>query len=347
MAHAIKARLQTRSRPRVEGFVAFTNKPLVLGAHSAGLLVSGIAGLAYPAVGGILCALFTLSLWAETTGRFSLFRRLAPKGSSVNLVVPGDLPGAVGTLVISAPLDAPAWRPDTPSWLQRPLKAVLGAALVVTSLLTLSALAQPWGRPTQGMYVTALLVLAATVGLGVLIRRRTTGVDEDVSAPAVLIEVLRRLEADPLEHAEVWGVFTGCGHAYQNGMAAFLAMNRDRLPEPVLVLALDDPGRAPLQAVVSEGALVRRPHRPTGPALVERMRWAGHELPSIDLPAETDANAALLAGVRGLCLAGDPDTRPEPGNAAMAVDTVLGLARLYDGDLARVHARSAEAGVGA
>ena len=75
----------------------------------------------------------------------------------------------------------------------------------------------------------------------------------------------------------------------------------------MLVIALDDPGRAPIQAVVSEGALISRPHRPTGPALVERMRWAGHELPAIDLPAETDANAALLAGVRGLGIAGDPD----------------------------------------
>lgn len=336
MAHAIKGRLDNRRRPRLEGFVAFTNKPLVLGAHSAGLLVSGIAGLAYPAIGAILCGLFTASLWAETTGRFSLFRRLAPKASSTNLVVPGDLPGAVGTLVISAPLDAPSWRPDTPAWLRRPLRGVLAAAVVVTSLLTLSALAQPWGRPTQSMYVTALVVLAGTVGLGVLIRRRTTGVDEDVSGPAVLLELLRRFDDQPLEHAEVWAVFTGCGHAYQNGMGAFLAMNRERLPEPVLVIALDDPGRAPIRAVVSEGALLARAHRPTGPALVERMRWAGHDLPSIDLAAETDANAALHAGVRGLGIAGEPDARPDAESATAAVDVLVELARMYDGDLARL-----------
>lgn len=336
MAHAIKERLGPGSKARMEGFVAFTNRELVLGAHAAGLLISGILGLRVPLAGALLCGAFTLSLWAEATGRFSVFRRLAPKSPSYNLVVPGDRVDAVGTLVIGCPLDAPTWRPDTPKWLRRPLRATAVAAVVVTSLLTLSALAQPWGRPTQGMYLTALVILGITVGLGVLIRRRTTGVDEDVSGPAVMLELIRRFERDPLQNAEVWMVFTGCGHAYQNGMAAFLAMNRGRMPEPVLVVALDDPGRPPIRAVVSEGSLLAQHHRPTGPALVERLRWSGVEIPSIDLAGETDARAALLADVRGLGIAGDPDSRPDPSTALQASAIIERLARMYDQDLAEV-----------
>lgn len=336
MAHAVKERLPDGVKARVEGFVAFTNRELVLGAHATGLLVSGLLGLSKPMWGALFCALFTLSLWAENTGRFSLFRRFAPKLPSYNLVVPGDRATALGTLVISAPLDAPKWRPETPDWLKRPLKATVAAAIAVTSLLTLSALAQPWGRPTQGMYLTSLLVLVGTVVLGIMIRRRTTGLDEDVSGPAVLLELQRRFMVRPVEHTDVWIVFTGCGHAYQNGMAAFLAMNGDRLREPVLVVALDDPGRAPLRAVVSEGTLLSRAHRPTGPALVERLRWCGEDIPSIDLPGETDARAAQFGGLRGLAFAGDPDSPPDAASARRATDVIERLARLYDEDLARV-----------
>ena len=97
-----------------------------------GLLAGGGLGLLYPMSGALACAACTLSLWAESTGRFSLFRRVAPKSPSYNLLVPMPTDEALGTVVISAPLDAPAWRPDSPKWVRRPLKAVLGSAVIVT-----------------------------------------------------------------------------------------------------------------------------------------------------------------------------------------------------------------------
>jgi len=336
MLHAVKSRLPGSVRGRIEGFVAWNSPVIVIGFHALGLLAAGVLGLAYPMIGAGLCAAFTVSLFAESTGNFSLFRRVAPKSPSYNLIVPMERPKALGTVVISAPLDAPTWRPDSPKWLRRPLKAVLGSAVVVTTLLFLNVLAQPWGRPTQGMYITALGVLAITVGLGVIMRRRSQSVGEDASGPAVLLELVRRFSDDPPEHIEVWAVFTGCGHAYQNGMAAFLAMHGSSLPEPVFVLALDDPARAPLGGVVSEGPLYAQHHRPTGPALVERLRWSGVEIPAIDKAGVTDARAALLFGYRALALSGDDDAEPDPIAGERACSVAERIVRWFDADLARV-----------
>lgn len=335
MVHAVKARLGELPG-RIEGFVAFTSPALVLGAHAAGLLVAGSVGLYWPLVGAVLSALFTVSILAEGTGRFSLFRRVAPKSPSYNLVVPLRQDNALGSVVISAPLDSPRWTPDRPRWLRRPLQAVVMAAFVVTGLLLLNALAEPWGRPTQGMYVSSLVVLLATVVLGWVTQRRRGGVDEDASGAAVLLELLRRFEKDPAGDIEVWGVFTGCGHAYQNGMGAFLGMHGRHLPQPVFVLALDDPGRAPVGGVVREGALLAQHHRPTGPALVERLRWAGVEIPVVDKAGQTDARAALLAGYRALALSGDPTATSDPETALRACRVAERLTRWFGEDLARV-----------
>jgi hypothetical protein len=336
MLHDVKARLPAGLRGRIEGFVAWNSPMAVIGGHALGVLGAGVLGLFYPLIGTLLCAAFTVSLFAETTGRFSVFRRFAPKTPSYNLIVPMERASALGTVVISAPLDAPTWRPDRPKWMKRPLKAVFGAAVVVTSLLALSALAQPWGRPTQGMYSFSLVVLAGTVGLALLMRRRARAVGEDASGPAVLLEIVRRFHADPPARTAIWAVFTGCGHAYQNGMAAFLAMHGPTLPQPVFVVSLDDPGRPPVGGVVTEGSLYKQHHRPTGPALVERLRWAGVEIPAVDRPGETDARAAMLAGYRALALAGHDDSEPDPETAGRAADLAERIVRWFDEDLTRV-----------
>jgi hypothetical protein len=294
-----------------------------------------LLGLFAPVSATILCALFTASLWAEGTGRFSLLRWVLPKQASYNLVVRAAADPALGTVVLAAPLDIPRWRPDTPKWFRRPMQAVLGAASVVTVLLALRVLAQPWGRPSVGMYAAALGVLALSVAAGIVAHRRSGGVHDDASGPAALIELIRRFQQAPVRGVDLWFAFTGCGHAYQNGMHAFLAMRGNRMTSPILVIALDEPGRPPLGAVVAEGPLFGRPHRSTGPALVERLRWAGLRIPSVDHAGVTDARAALLWGYRALALSGG-SAPPSPELAVKAVDVTEALVRLYAFDVARV-----------
>lgn len=341
MLHQVRSRITPPSgtpegsRSRIEGFVAYTSPGLVIGSHALALFVAGLLGLYWPLFAAVMCVLVTVSLVGEGGGRFSVLRRVLPKSASYNLVWRREVEGSLGTLIVTAPLDTPRWRPQRPRWMRRPMQLLLAAAIVVSGVITLRALAEPWGRPTQGMYVGSLGVLAAAVGLGAVAHRRAAGVHEDASGPAVLLELIRRFDADPPPSLDVWAVFTGCGHAYQNGMHAFLAMRGGRLKEPVLVVALAEPGRPPLRAVVSEGPLWAQHHRPTGPALIERLRWAGLDLKEIDSPGITDARAAMLWGYRALALSGGKGV-PTVEDSVRAVEVAETIGRLYGEDLRRV-----------
>jgi hypothetical protein len=335
MLSLVRSRLPEGVKSRVESFVAYTSPGLIVGSHAFALLTFGLLGMRWPLPSALICALVTLSLVAEGTGRYSVLRRVLPKSASYNLVWRREEPNALGTLILAVPLDIPRWRPERPRWPKRPLQVLFVAAVVMTAVVALRALAEPWGRPTQGMYGASLSVLAAAVGLGVFAHRRATGVHEDASGAAALLELIRRVEEHPIPQLDVWGVFTGCAFAYQNGMHAFLAMRGDRLRRPVLVVALDDPGRPGLKAVVSEGPLFGQYHRPTGPALVERLRWAGLDLESVDTAQITNARAALIWGHRALALAGGTGASTAD-DTLRSVEITEAIARLYADDLRRV-----------
>ncbi|MCB9688888.1 MAG: hypothetical protein H6735_27855 [Alphaproteobacteria bacterium] len=344
MLQQVRSRLPAGARSRIEGFVAYTSPALVVGAHAAALLVSGLVAMRWPLLSALLCGLSLASLVAEGTGRYSVLRRVLPKAASYNLVWRPTAPpveegdeASLGTVVIAVPLDIPRWRPERPRWPKRPMFVLFVTGVVMTSVVTLRALAEPWGRPTQGMYAGSLAILAAAVGLGIFAHRRATGLHEDASGPAALLDLGRRIVEQPIAGLDVWCVFTGCAYAYQNGMHAFLAMRGGRLRKPLLVLAMDEPGRGELHAVVSEGPLWRQHHRPTGPALVERLRWAGLDLRSTDTAQITNARAAMLWGHRALALAGGGGVTTAE-DTIRAVDVAEAIVRLYADDLRRVPA---------
>lgn len=334
MLHTVRSRLPEGEASRIEGFVAYTSPGLVIGVHALALVVAAVVGLWWPLFASVAGALLTTSLVLESTGRFSLLRRILPKSASYNLVWRRQVEHPQGTLVISAPLDRPRWRPNRPRWLRRPLRPVLFSAALVTVLITMRAFAEPWGRPTQGMYGISLLVLTATVVWALVAHRRKSKSAGGASGCAAALELMRRFCDEPPAGLDVWVVFTGCSFAFQNGMHAFLAMRGDRPASPVFVLSLTDPGKQVLSATVTEGPLIKEPHRPTGPALVERLRWAGVDLPTTDAAVATDAWAATQRGYRALALVGgvSPTT---PEDTLRAVEVAEALCHLYAQDVQR------------
>lgn len=337
MLHAVQQRLPDGVKGRTEGFVSHVSPAFSIGLHAALLLIGGVLGFWKPHVGVLITAVVTASLFGEGTGRFTLLRWPVPREASYNFVVRRMADGAAnGAIVIAAGLDAPRWkaldRRRWPSW--RPLKLVFAAALVVLTLNTLRTLGEDWGSRTLEIYVVALLVLGATVALGAFSHRASDGGD-DATAPAVGLELVRRFTRDPVAGVDVHIAFTGCSRAFQGGMRAFLELHRNSLPDPCLVVALDEPGSAPLQAAVSEGSLHAQHHRPTGPALVERLRWAGVRLPMVDRGGATDARMATLLGYRAVAFVGG-EGRPDVAVAEHAADVVETLVRWYGQDLARV-----------
>jgi hypothetical protein len=340
MLRAVAARLPEGAAHRDEPFVAHTSPAIVLALHDLALLLAGIVGWWSAPIGAVASTIATVSLLAEGTGRTSLFRWWMSRRASANLVVrvPCDKPS--GTLVIATPLDAPPWRPiDVRSFRGlRPMQVTVGAALLVTAMLVLRSLAEPWGPRTLELYVVALIILALGVLGGMLTHRRAGVGRDDGSGAAVGLELMRQFRAKPLANVDVWFAFTGCGRAYQGGMEAFLALHRQRFVHPVLVVAVEDPARGELQAVVAEGPLYPHHHRPTGPALIERLRWAGLKIPSIDHIGSTDARVAQSFGYRAVALVGhDGPSRVESG--VRAVEIVETMGRWFADDLARMRQR--------
>ncbi|MEQ1567190.1 MAG: hypothetical protein ABMA64_16235 [Myxococcota bacterium] len=335
MLHQVRSRLPEGARTRIEGFVAFAFPWAIHAGHAAALVAGGLVGLYRPLLAAVICTVATASLIAEGTGRFSVLRRMLPKSASYNLVWRREVDDALGSLVVTAPLDAPRYVPLRPRWLRRPLQLLVVAASVLTFLIWLRALAEPWGRPSLSMYVVSLAVLAGSMLVGAVAHRWNPSPVDDASAPAALLELVRRWQTDPPPGLDLWVVFTGCGYAYQNGMHAFLAMRGARLRQPALVVALSQPGRPPLRAVVSEGTLVPHEHRPTGPALVERLRWAGVDLPSTDTATVTDARAATQWGSRAVALRGGGGIATG-ADTVRAVEVAESIAWLFADDLRRV-----------
>lgn len=336
MLDEVRARLPEGAVSRREGFVGNGSPAMVLGAHGLVALAGGLLGYTYPLSGAFIGLLTSASLIGEGTGRLRVLRWWLPRSPSYNLVVPPSVETATtGTVVITAPLDVPRSRTWRPSWLRRPLAAVLVSTLLITVLLVLRRMAEPWGSPLLTLYGASMAVLAVTVALAWVSRRETAKVASDASGVAVALEVDRRLREHAIGDVAVWTVFTGCGRAHQEGMEAFLSLRGARLTEPVLVMSLHDVGRTPLMAVASEGPLWAQHQRPTGPALVERLKWAGVRLPIVDRAEPSDARMAMIMGFRGLCLAGG-DGEPSLRGAARAADIVETLVRWYGQDLGRV-----------
>lgn len=337
MLAAVRPRLPDGWTVRTEGFVGHVRPGFIVAGHIVLLVIAGVAGIWIPGWAILPAALITASLLGEATGRYALLRRLLVKSASYNLVARDHQPEPLGSVVITANLDVARSRRGPRSGLRlvdRAWQAMFWMAMVVTLGMFVRATGDPFGMAGTQLYVGTLGMLVATA-LVRMIRRPAPEGNDAAGGPAVLAELMRRFADDPVPGIEVWVAFTGCGHAYQGGMRHFLDLHREALRDPLLVVALDTPERAPLAAVVSEGPVFAQEHRATGPALVERLRWAGVQLPELRLFGVTDARAAQLLGVRSLALSGG-DGAPSADHAQQAADIVEVMVRWYAEDVAQI-----------
>lgn len=337
MLHAVRQRLPEGWLVRTEGFVGHVRPDRIIAAHIAVLVLIGVLGVWWPGWMVTPAAVVGASLLGEATGRFALLRRVVMKAASYNLVARDSSDDPQGSVVLTTNLDVSRWRRAPRRGLrlgERAWQAMFWSALLVVFALFVRAVGDPFGPATLEIYLGLLGITFGTALLRLARRPNAPGTD-DAGGPAVLLELLRRFAADPVPGVEVWVAFTGCGHAYQGGMDAFLDLHRDSLRDPVLVVALDAPARSPLHAVVSEGPVFVQPHRATGPALVERLRWAGLDLPEIRLFGATDARAAQVRGTRSLALTGG-DGQANPAAGERAADLVEVLVRWYADDVGQV-----------
>ena len=116
---------------------------------------------------------------------------------------------------------------------------------------------------------------------------------------------------------------------------SFLDLHAKTLCEPTLVISLKEPGGRPLVSNSSEGPIVSQYHRPTGPALIERLRWSGANIPQRRSWDISDAREALRRGYRAVSLSGG-NTESTPESTLEAADYVETLMRWFAKDIVSV-----------
>ncbi len=309
---------------RTESLVSLTHKESVWAAHCVLLALCPFFAAPSPAAATAVAVLTTLSLAADLLGR-PAFRLLMPRVATYNVVQRRIDPKALGTVILVATTDSVVRRPTT-RFLA--ILAVAGA-LTTTLFVSLTHLGLH-GPAAQALHALAFAATTGSVLGWTLFHKRHETVD--VGGPVAALAAWRSLDAEPPDRLERWLAFTAAGHADQSGLEALLHSLPGHLPKPLLVVAFDSVGRSPLGVVVSEGTLRRVFHRPTGPALVERLGWRGLRVEPRDLPRSTPGDAARRLGERALVLTGGTSP-PDFGAALHASSVAVHAIRLFQSDL--------------
>lgn len=239
-----------------------------------------------------LAALALASYELESSGRLQWLPRLLRKGQGCNVVA--RIPGRGGsrrTFVLVAHLDA-----------QRS-GLLWGRALVEAGAKR--RLASRAMAPAGAGAALALALRSRRLGIaGALAMLDTAtsptvpGANDNASGVAALLELARRLAADPLEGTEVLLVFPGAEEAGMGGMRAFLAAHRLD-PARTFVLGLDTVGSGLPVVARAEGSFLPHAYRDADLDLVaEGAARAGVEPPERwRIAAWTDPILARFAGL--------------------------------------------------
>lgn len=276
-------------------------------AHLGHVAMGLLTGL-LPAPAGTLATLgVAVSYELEVSGRNQWFRRLLPARRGVS--VSARLPAAGRprrTLVLVAHHDAAhnglVWHPRVLAanrrWSHRTGRAVPSHAIPLAAM-AVGAL------PFTGPYIAARAVLClAGVAMVQSMRSHTTpGANDNATGVAAVLELARRLTAEPLPDTDVLVVFPGGEEAGNTGMRAWMTTMRGRLaPDRTLVLNLDSLGSGGHLVLARREGLTGRMARRDVDALLRIGSTAGIDVRSVTFPNVCDATIARHAGMRAATL---------------------------------------------
>ncbi len=250
-----------------------------------------------------LAALASLEL--DFSGRAQPLRRLLPAGEGANVI--GSVPAreaARSTVVLVAHHDAA----NTGLLWRSPLRdsgAGPNGRPPMTLLTELAMIARAVGPRWLRWPAWALLGLGAGLSLDVYRGATVPGASDNATGVAAVIELARRLAADPLAHTEVRVLLSGCEESGMGGMAAWMRDHGRRLdPARTLVLGLDTLGAGDPMVVSAEGPLWRVRYRDQDLDLADRgAAAAGEPAPRrYRLGGFTDPALARIAGLPAISL---------------------------------------------
>jgi acetylornithine deacetylase/succinyl-diaminopimelate desuccinylase-like protein len=245
-------------------------------------------------------ALFEL----DFSGRAQPLRRVLPAGEGANVIARVPAAGeARRTLVLVAHHDAAhtglMWHPALAGGATRHGRPPF-SLLPELAMAAIAAGPRRLRAPAR-----ALLGLAGALSLEVARGATVPGASDNATGVAAVIELVRRVAAEPLADTEVIAVVPGCEEAGMGGMAAWMrAEGRALDPRSTLVLGLDTLGAGEPMVVSAEGPLWAVRFRDEDIALVDRGAAAAGEPPPrrFRIGGFTDPALARLAGLPAVSL---------------------------------------------
>jgi hypothetical protein len=300
--------------------VPSTYRPFILAFSTAligTILVWTFDGHLVLFLGSVLNALGAFGMLAETDISPSWMQRLLPMADSLNVI--GVIPAAGETrrkAILCAHLDTHR----TPVFYSSPTWHKLFGLLVAAGLLSMlvSALFYGLGAVLDwewvrwiGLALATMVVFSLVLCLHADFTPHSPGANDNASGVASVLKITKRLVQTPLEHTEVWSVFTGCEEVGAYGMQSFLDSYSSDLKEEVVFIILDEVGFGIPKYLIEDGII--RKHK-THPQALELARRAKKPLPDIDVVektgiAYTDALAATKRGYISLSIGTHADLK--------------------------------------
>ena len=247
--------------------------------------------------GPLLRAAALVSYELDQSGRVQWVQRVLPKGDGVNVVarVPAKA-AAERTFVLVAHLDA---QRTGLIWDRRVVEPGARRRLKTRSMTPAAA----GGALAIALPFRWLKALMALLLLDTATRPTVPGANDNASGVAAVLEVVRRVAADPLERTDVLAVFPGAEEAGMGGMRAFLERH-DLDPATTFVFGLDTVGSGTPILAAAEGAVLKHAYREEDLARVagdvERWRIAAYTDPILARFAGLPSVSLLSVGDHGM-----------------------------------------------
>jgi acetylornithine deacetylase/succinyl-diaminopimelate desuccinylase-like protein len=227
----------------------------------------------------------------DQSGRLQWVQRLLPRGHGVNVIARVPAKGAAKrTVVLVAHLDAQRtgliWNRHVtePGAKRRLARHAMTPSALLSAPVLLSR-----SRAAKALGLALLLDTATSPTV--------PGANDNASGVAAVLEVVRRVVADPLEDTELLAVFPGAEEAGMGGMRAFVKA-RDLDASRTFVLGLDTVGSGTPILAEKEGALLPHAYAEEDLVRVERAaHHAGVPLQRWRIAAYTDPIVARFKGL--------------------------------------------------